>query len=258
MNRLTGIRNFIETDRKENFIIEPVQRHDAIRDKILETINTYKPEVIIKAGLGRGQLLAEIARKTDAYISVVEPSYISIKNFLESYGNDDKIKKIKFINGDFHEFPLDYYAADLLICVDYLDFFDSGQSINEFKRALKFGGILFFSTVTLNDNDIEGIYDDLTRMIFPLHNDFYIADDLDTFLNLKEFDSVNNYRLEFKTNLETKLDYFFKIYNSDSKVKALEYIESNKAEFKNLMSMKDNFDIMEPYYIGIFKRRKQT
>jgi len=256
MGRLEQVNEFIEYDINKNIIIEPKDRFNDLKERLFDIINSYKHEVIVKAGLGHGELLLEIARNIKSYIVVVEPSFKLITDFLNAYPNDPDIQNIKFLNGDFHEFPVDYYAADLLICTDYLDFFDSGKSINEFRRALKFDGILFLGTVVLNDNDIDGIYDEFIKLIFPLHNDYYLPEDLTTFLTLKEFGIIKNMLLNFESNLVNKIDYFQEIYRNVSKEKALEYIQSNKQKFTELLNMNENFNISEPYYFGVYTRKK--
>ncbi len=253
MGRLDQVREFIEYDIDNNFSIEPEARYDAVKVRLIDVINTYKPEVIVKAGIGNGRILNELASEIDSVIIVVEPSFKAIKEFLEKSNEDNEIK---FINGDFHELPVDYYASDLLVCIDYLDFFDSSICIDEFKRALQFDGILFFSGVVLNDEDVEGVYDDFMRKIFPLHNDYYLASDLKTFLELKEFDLIKGMHLKFQKNLESQIDYYKKIFNDVNKEEALEFIETHKDDFKNIIGMDEKSQIDEPYYIGVFMRKK--
>ncbi len=256
MSRLKQTQNFIEYDLKNNFIIEPKSRYQDIRERILDIMNLYNPKVVVKAGIGYGDLLLDIVNKYNVYCVVVEPSFPAITDFLRNKEKNPDIEKIKFINGDLHDLPVDYYASDLLICIDYLDFFDSGKCINEFKRALQFDGIFFIATVVLNSDDIEGVYDDFMKMIFPLHNDFYIADDLTTFLELKEFKIIKNMNLKFKNNLLEKIDYFKKIYDPVSRENALDFIKAHKEDFIKYLNMNDDYEISEPYYVGLYTRVK--
>ena len=257
MNRLKQVQDFIDFDLNNNFSIEPQNRHEAVKERLFDIINTYKPGVIVKAGLGHGNMLLEMAKNFKSQIIVVEPSFTAIKNFLSNNSTDTDIQKIKFINGDLRDFPVDYYAADLLICIDYLDFFDSSKCIDEFKRALQFDGVFFFATVALDSNDIDGVYDDFMRLIFPLHNDYYIPEDITTFLELKEFKLIKNINLNFKTNLLSKIDHFQKHYNSSAKENAVAYINSHKKDLKDFLKMDEENNISEPYYLGVYMRKKE-
>ncbi len=252
MSRLDLVNKFIEFDIDNNHSIEPESRVDAIKERLFDIIKTYKPEVILKAGIGNGKILMDIASEFNSYIVVVEPSLKAIKDFLNS-NNDNEIK---FINGDFHDLPVDYYASNLLICIDYLDFFDSSKCIDEFKRAMQFNGILFFSGVVLKNDDVEGIYDDFMRKIFPLHYDYYLADDFNTFLKLKDFDLIKSMHLQFDENLQSQIDYYQEIFNNINKEEALEFIQTQKDDFKNILGMDENYQISEQYYIGVFMRNK--
>jgi ubiquinone/menaquinone biosynthesis C-methylase UbiE len=263
MNRLKQTQNFIDYDLKNNFYIEPKTRYNDIKERVLDVINLYNPKVLVKIGIGQGDLLLDIVNKYNLYCVVVEPSFSAIKDFLQKNDKNPDIEKIKFINGDLHDLPVDYYAADLLICIDYLDFFDSGKCINEFQRVLRFDGIFFIASVVLKSNDIEGVYDDFMKMIFPLHNDYYIAEDLTTFLELKEFKIIKNMNLKYKSNLSEKIDYFKKagFDTAASEENALSdstlaFIKAHKEDFSNYLEMKDNFEISEPYYIGLYTRTK--
>jgi ubiquinone/menaquinone biosynthesis C-methylase UbiE len=256
MNRLKQVQAFLDYDLKNNIIIEPGNRYSAIKERLFDVINTYNPEVIVKAGIGQGNILLDMVKNFKSYFVVVEPSFSAIKNFLQNHGNDNDIQKIKFINGDLNDFPVDYYASDLIICIDYLDFFNSGKCIDEFKRALQFDGIFFLATIALDGNDIDGIYDDFTRLLFPLHNDFYISEDIITFLELKEFKLVKNMQINFKNNLNMKIEYFQKLYDSEIKKNALNFIEEHKKDFTDLMRMDANYNFSEPYYFGVYMRVK--
>ena len=143
MDRLKDIAVFTRQEFRDPTIIEPASRLDKVRDHLIDLIETYKPGVIVKAGLGRGELLARLAEASDAYIAVVEPSEDTIREFIARHKGDSILEKIRFVIGEFNRFPIDYYAADLLVCVDYLEFLESGPVIDEFRRSLQFEGILF-------------------------------------------------------------------------------------------------------------------
>ncbi len=252
MNRLHEVIDFIEYDSKKNFMIEPSARDQAIEERIFDVINNYKPEVIVKAGIGSGRILKNLSAKSDAYIVVVEPSLKLIKKFLDENSETD----VKFINGEFHEFPVDYYASNLLICIDYLNFLDSVLAAAEFKRAIKFDGIFFYAGVVLHENDIDGVYDDFTKKVFPLHNDYYLSGDLKTFFELKEFSHIKSMHLEFDSNLQTQISYFKEKYPDINDVEINDFIKTHQKEFNDIFGMNENYDINEAFYIGLYMRLK--
>src|SRR4030042_6728528 len=132
MERLTDIVSFIEYDFTGNKKIEPEKRLSKLRYGVLDVIKTYNPGVIVKAGLGNGRILYDLAKNTSAYVVVVEPSLAIMKEFISRHAGDAVIDRIHFINGEFNSFPIDYYAADLIVCIDYLDFLASGRGVGEF------------------------------------------------------------------------------------------------------------------------------
>ncbi|MDY6932957.1 MAG: class I SAM-dependent methyltransferase [Spirochaetota bacterium] len=256
MTILEKRREFLEFDSNNNFYIEPENRHSAVRERLFDIIKTYNPKIIVKAGIGSGRLLLDIAREFDIYMLVVEPSLNIIKDFLQKNREDETIERIKFLNGDLHDFPVDYYAADLLICIDYLDIFDSSRCIDEFKRALQFDKILFISGTVLNSDDIEGLYDDFMRMVFPLHNDYYLENDFRTFLELKGFELMKSMLLKFENNIKSEIEYFASIYNDKSEDSAYAFLQSNREKFNELYCMDDEYNFSTSYYIGTYMRKK--
>ncbi len=138
--------------------------------------------MIVKAGLGGGSLLIEMVENSGAYIVVVEPSLRAIGGFLERCEASVR-ERVHFINGEFHDFPIDYYKADLLVCVDCLDIFDSSRSIDEFKRALQFDGILFLCTVVLENEDTDVFTTSTCTPSFLSTHEYYLEDDLKPYLN---------------------------------------------------------------------------
>jgi SAM-dependent methyltransferase len=256
MKRLQEIIAFIEFDRVNGYYLEPDSRYSEIKERLFDVINTYKPKVIVKAGLGNEKLLIDIVKNYDIVLVVVEPSWNVLMKFMHNFSEENALEKIRFINGDFQELPVDYYAADLLICLDYLSFFDSSKSINEFKRALQFDGIFFFSGVVLVNEDIEGIYDDFKRIIFPLHNDYYLEADLRTFIELKDFTFIKGMMTHFNKNLRTEIEYFYGIFNTPPTEEAMEFIEKNRDDFIRFYSLDENLNIEEPYFIGYFSRNR--
>jgi hypothetical protein len=254
MSRFEDIINFIGHDQQKGLIIEPDKRLEHVQNSLIDVVNTYRPKVIVKAGLGRGLLLYELVKNSDAYTVVVEPSLASIREFLSRYGRDPACGKIKFLNGEFNNFPIDYYAGDLLICVDYFDFLESGRVVDEFRRALQFDGIFFFGGVVLDDEDLEGVYDDFMKKVFPIHNDFYLREDLKTFMDLNELTFVKGGLKHYRTDLSEIAQYLGGIFPNAAE-NPLGQIEEQKNIFIELYKLEGSV-ISEPYYTGVFARRK--
>ncbi len=253
MGRLSDIVSFIERDVKTGVVIEPEKRLPKLREGVLDVVRTYNPRTIIKAGIGRGDLLMEIARNSAAYIAVVEPSMPLIRSFIDAHAGDPALERIRFINGEFNELPVDYYSADLLVSVDYLEFLESGRVLDEFRRALQFDGILFIAGIVLEDEDIEGIYDDFMKAAFPLHNDYYLRDDLKTMLGLKEFTFIKGSIERFGTDLAALVQYFSSSFGEPQEPPAI--LEERREDFTRLYGL-EGTTIAEPYYISIFMREK--
>ena len=254
MGRQEDIVTFIEYDVPKNRVIEPEHRVSKVRDTLFDVLATYNPGVIVKAGIGGGRLLYDLARHSGAYIVVVDPSFAAIRDFMTRHENDAAAEKIRFINGDFNSFPVDYYAADLLVCVDYLDFLDSGKAVDEFRRALQFDGVLFIAGTVLSDDDVDGLYDDFMKSVFPLHNDYYLRDDLKTFMDLNEFTFIKSTFDHYETDLNGLIEHFRGLYG-DSKEQPLKHIEEHRQRYEALYGLADN-RISEPYYVSIYTRRK--
>jgi hypothetical protein len=254
MGRLQDIIGFIEYDHARGIIIEPEKRFEKLRDSILDVIKTYNPGVIVKAGMGSGRLLHEIALNTGAYIAVVEPSMAVIRAFIESHREDEAASKIHFINGEFNGFPVDYYAADLLISADYMDFLESGTVVDEFRRATQFEGIVVLSGPVLNDDDLDGIYDDFMRAAFPLHNDYYLRDDLKTFMDLNEFSFIKGHLEHYPADLAACAAHLAP-FRAPESADPMHIVEEHREQFAALYAL-NGTEISEPYYIGVYTRRK--
>lgn len=252
--RLTDIISFIEHDFSNNMVIEPEKRLPKLRDSIADIIKTYNPGVIVKAGLGNGQLLYDMAAASGAYIVAVEPSLTVIRKFLAQHAGDPIIEKIHFINGEFNGFPVDYYAADLIVCIDYLDFLESGRVIDEFTRALQFDGILLMGGVVLEDEDLDGLYDDFMKTAFPLHNDFYLREDLKTFMDLNELKFIKGTFDRYPADLAA-LTAYFASSRKETGSNPMQFIEEHRDAFSRLYKLADA-SISEPYYISVYMRKK--
>jgi len=255
MERFKKLQEWSIYEFDKKFFVEPESRHEMVMEKIRDVIKTYNPKVIVKAGLGSGRVLLDLINDLKGVsLIVVEPSLKIIEGFLALNSDNEYIKDIRFINGDFRNLPIDYYAADLIISIDNLDVQETAPVIDEFRRALQFDGHFLFAGVVLDDEDIDGVYDDLIRSVFPLHNDYYIKDDLKTFLNLKEFTFIKGKVETFEYNIDKILKHISGLYEIDS-FKPNEYIETNREVFTELYGMKDGM-IYTPYFTGLFMRRK--
>jgi len=255
MDRLKELQQFSIYESGKRYFFEPDSRHEFLKERIYDVINTYKPGVVVKAGLGSGGLVLDLLKDHEGIVLVVvEPSLKVINKFIEQNSDNEAVKGIRFINGEFLQFPVDYYAADFIICVDNLDILESAPVIDEFRRALQFDGYFLFGGVVLNDEDLEGIYDDYMKIIFPLHNDYYLKDDLKTLLDLKDFSFIKGNMEHFEFNLQELSEHLGGLYNIPAD-EAQAFIDSRIDSFKELYKL-DGSSITLPYFTGLFLRRK--
>lgn len=256
MDRLKKLQELSIYESGRGFLIEPDFRHDLVMGKIVDVIETYKPRIIIKAGLGKGRIVLDLIKdRKDITLVVVEPSLKIIETFIECNRDNNSVKDIRFINGDFRYFPVDYNIADLIISIDNFDFQETAPVIDEFRRTLQFDGHFFFAGITLDDEDIEGVFDDYMRIIFPLHNDFYIKDDLKIFLNLKDFSFIKGKTENFDYNLNDIKAYMEDLYGSIDSDSADRFIDENREILSGLYRF-DGSKLTLPYFTGLFMRRK--
>lgn len=257
MNTEQMALDFLQGDYKRNMFIEPNIRIDFLKKQIVDIINNYKPGTIVKAGIGNKDLMKFICEQTDAYIVIVEPSLDAIIKFKNEFFNNDFMKNIAFINGNFHNFPADYYAADLLISLDYLQIIESSGAIDEFRRAIEFEGLLLFGMPVLHEDDLDGVYDEYLRISFPLHKDLYLAVDLKTIFDLNEFDFIKGEQEIFEINFSEREEFFEEKFSFDDSYLAEKekYTEEHKNDLQNFYTFSNN-TLSEPYYLGLFKRRK--
>lgn len=255
MQRFKKLQQWNIYEFQKKYFIEPDSRHGMVMEKIRDVIKTYNPRVIVKAGLGNGSVLLDLVNDLKGVtLVVVEPSLKIMEQFIAENSENQKLQDIGFINGDFRNLPVDYYAADLIISIDNLDIQETAPVIDEFRRALQFDGHLLFAGVVLDDDDIDGVYDDFIRGIFPLHNDYYIKDDLKTFLNLKEFSFIKGKVESFEYNIEQILEHLNELYGPCD-FKSSEFIEENRSVFTEIYGMNEG-KILIPYFTGLFMRRK--
>lgn len=256
MNRFNEVVRFLDFDRNNNIVIEPNIRVQSIQERLFDAIKTYNPAVIVKTGIGSGKILSALTEHTAARIVVVEPSEKAIEEYLSRYTTAESRKRIDMVRGDLHGFPIDYYKADLVVSVDYLDLFDMGRCIDEFKRALNFDGIFFFAGTALADEDIEGFYDDLMRTLNPLHTDFYLTEDFKTIMGLKDFTFVKSTVLSFERDLKAAFNYYGTFFGARVRDEAREFLSEHRNQFETLYRLTKDDIITEPYLIGIYMRNR--
>jgi len=254
MERNKEINRFLIEDFENRLFLEPDFRLHSIRKKLFNVISTYNPEVIVKAGIGSGRLLLDIAEEFDSYIVAVEPSFEVITEFLKVFGQHEFIDRIRFINGNFYAFPVDYYAANLIIDIDNFNIIDTARAVDEFRRALHFEAHLFIGTVVLQNEDIDGIYDEYMRRMMPIHNDYYILDDLKTFMGLNEFKFIKGNVEYYESDVDEKVDFCSDIFEGPSGEPSA-YLMDNKKKFSALYKYNSG-KLLEPYFTGLFMRIK--
>jgi ubiquinone/menaquinone biosynthesis C-methylase UbiE len=215
--------------------------------------------VVVKAGIGRGRIALELAERTGSLL-VVDPSVSRINEFIAAHSDDPRMKNIRFAAGHFSAFPVDYYAADLVVCVDYLDVIESGPVINEFRRSLQFDGHFFFAGTVLNDEDLEGVYDDLMRLMHPLHNDYYLGVDFRTVMELKEFTERHGAVDCFDRDLNALRAGLDSFYNGFADVDRTsieeqnEFIEANRTVLEQLYALDGQGHCREYYMTAVYRR----
>jgi ubiquinone/menaquinone biosynthesis C-methylase UbiE len=255
MDRLKELQQWSYYEFNRKLFVEPSSRHQLLIDKISDVVNTYNPRVIVKAGLGSDDLLLRLVDMFQGTIFlVVEPSWEVISDFIQRHKDNEYIKNINFVNGDFKNFPIDYYAAHLIISIDNLDVQETAPVIEEFRRALQFDSHLLLAGIVLDDGDIDGLFDDFLRGIFPLHNDFYIREDLKTFLNLKEFSFIKGKDEFFEYSIDDIINHVRELYGNHN-FDVEQFIEDNKGTFIDLYQM-NNRRVTLPYFTGLFMRRR--
>ncbi len=253
MNRFREIARFVEYDFEKNVIIEPESRIGILKKELLDIISLNNPRVIVKAGLGNHELLHEIALNSDSYITVVEPSFKNIMSYINKYKGSGKDDRIRFINGDIENFPIEMRIADLLISIDYFDFISTGRVIDEFRNSIEFGSLMFLSCFILDGGDIEGVLDDFMKIVSPLHNDYYLQNDLLTFCTLNELKPVKNHVAGLEVDFIELISYYREIFGKTGS-EAEQFLNENAAVFSDLYKLSGSKGVI-PYSIGVYKRK---
>lgn len=115
------------------------------RDQLLERLDvvTLVPQVVLDAGCGDGQALAGLrARYPSAQMLAVDLS----AGMIERARRVDDTVDCQV--GDLHELALPTGSVDLVFCNQVLPWcYDSEKVLAEFRRVLRPGGLLHFSTL---------------------------------------------------------------------------------------------------------------
>jgi ubiquinone/menaquinone biosynthesis C-methylase UbiE len=252
------INAFVEYEQGFRRTIEPVSRHTLVDDHLRRSLDAYKPAVVVKVGVGAGDLLLTIAEKAETCVCV-ESSLKVINDFLTKNANNPLIKKIHMVNGNYFSFPIDYFKADMLVCIDYFDFILSAAAMDEFKRATQFEGLFFFAGVVLSDEDIEGVYDECIKAINPLHNDYYLAGDFRTYMHLKDFTTLSDGVETYRMNLKETAEYWQNVPFLEEKIdvnQALAFIDENRELLTSLYKLDAEYAINELYLTGLYRKNK--
>ena len=84
MDRLKQLQEWSIYEFGKVFFIEPDFRHNMVMEKIKDVIDTYKPKVVVKAGLGAGKIVLDLINNNkDITLVVVEPSLRIIEEFIK-------------------------------------------------------------------------------------------------------------------------------------------------------------------------------
>jgi hypothetical protein len=258
MTRNEMINAFVESEFESPKFIEPQSRHAVVDNHLRRALDASKPKVTVKAGLGAGELLLTVAEKSPLCVCV-EPSMTVIEKFIARETENPLLKKIQFINGNFAAFPVDYYKADLVVCIDNFDFILSGAAMDEFRRAMQFEGMFFFAGVVLHDEDVEGLYDEFIRMVNPLHNDYYLAGDFRTFMQLKDYSVITDGTVTWPMNFKEYIACWNSLMFTDTKAdeaKVLAFVDENRELFKTLYGLDENYSVKELYLTGLYRKNR--
>ncbi len=252
-DRTKSYLEFLYKDYFAGVMIEPDFRYTWLKNILLETISTYSPGVVLKAGIGSGRLLLDMASSCP-YIAVVEQSEKVINDFVSKNKSNPLFEKINIINGDFKNLPADYFCADLVVDIDNFSVIETGPFVDEVRRALQFEGKFFVAASVIDSTDMDGLYDDMVRAAFPIHNDYYMQEDLITFLELNEFKLGKTYNEKFEIDLNLRNDFFRNIFGSNAS--SAEKILNDNMDFFKKVYFYNNGKIMEDYFAGVFTRLK--
>lgn len=245
------VKKFVDSNYEKPYFIEPHDRYEILKDKINEFIKVHNPSVVVKIGLGSGEAVLGIAGKVKQLV-VVESSLKIIKDFRNK--NGDKCKNVSFVNGEFDDLPIDYNIADMVVCLDYFDFSAARKLLDEIKRSLEFQKVFLFGGVVLNDKDFEGVFDDLMRKVIPIHNDYYLPEDLHTFMNLKDLTHVQDSIFEISRNIDNANAYIKESGLKNDWSQVTEFISENMTDLNKYYAFDEDNNYSEKYILAVYRR----
>jgi ubiquinone/menaquinone biosynthesis C-methylase UbiE len=258
MSREAEVNGFISHDLRAGIIIESSRRRAKIKEYLLSAVKTHAPATAVKLGAGEGELACALAAKVKKLI-IVDPCFDALTLFQDKYKNDPAFGKIDCVNGSFFALPVDFFKADLVVITDYLDLADSYRTVDEIVRILRHEGILFFGGVVLDDEDVEGIYDEFVHAANPFHNDYYLQSDLDTFMRLKDFSKVSADSFRVKLDLGSWLDSWVPFAQTGSDpARARSVISENADLFSSLYGWDGKSSLDEICTAAVFRKNSYT
>lgn len=252
--RKIRVQKYLNANRNNPIEVETPLHVNYLSGKLPEMMKIYNPSVVLKIGISSFQLIESIVDNCKRLI-LIEPSLEVLKNFREEYSGSPILDKIYLINSEFENIAVDYNVIDMLICSDYLDIIESAPAMTEFSRVIDFHGVLLFAGVVLNDEDIDGIFDDLFRELNPLHNDYYLEQDLDTYMKLKNLLFVQKDRVELDCSINKKIHFLQSTSESGSGFNVDNYISENKEVLQKMYSFNNEGFYKEHYLLSVFRKQ---
>ncbi len=252
--RRIDVKKFIEYNYKNKYFIEPEIRESFVLSSVLEKIKLHNPHTVLKIGIGSEKLLLEVSALVKKMV-VVEYSLDVIENFLGKYKDDPAAKKIYIINGDPSQLPIDYNIVDMILCIDCLDFIESAKAIDEMKRVLDFEKVIIIGSIVLHEKDIEGSLDEYYRSANFLHNDYYLPEDMNTMMKVKNFSLIQNNVYKYKRNLTDIKKHMSEIFsNRESNNNADKIIDEYQSDFEKYYEMDADKNILENYIVSSYRK----
>jgi len=239
MHRLNQLQEFVTNEYKNVALVESPDRIESINTMIKEIITAYNPSVIVKMGLGNGEIAQFILNEMDGVLVVIDPSIESLKDFNSK--SDSSKNTLYCVAGTLDANPIDYYVSNLTISIDNLNFIDSALAIDEMRRNIDFESILMVATPVLSDKDEDAFFDIVLKEMEPLHNEYYMKNEINTVLKLNEFKIINEKQINTVINVK------------DIDITAA--LKENEADFKEIYEYKED-SITIPYHQGYYMRLK--
>ncbi|MGL4370021.1 MAG: class I SAM-dependent methyltransferase [Spirochaetota bacterium] len=258
MTHAGQIESFIEYDCEHSFIIEPALRREHVKKRLLAAVKAHSPKIAVKIGIGEGDIALALADKVKRLV-VIDPSLPALERFKKKYGAEKAAEKIDLVNGSFSSLPVDYFKADMIVCIDYLDLADSYRTVDEIRRALRYEGFFFFGGVVLHDGDVEGTYDEFIHSAHPLHNDYYLESDLNTFMKLKDFTLIDSHVETHDLSAGEYLSYWGSFPSRSEpldEAAARKVLFDNSGIFSSLYSYDGKNRIRERYMTAVFRKNE--